>query len=214
MRITIFGASGGIGQMLTEQALEHGHIVTSYVRRPESFKKKHPNLTIVVGELTNQTQIEMAIRNSDVIISTLGPALDTSRKLKGTPIADGHEKIISAMKKLNKERLITLATPTVSAKEDRKSIITLVPNIMAKLLLPNAYQEMKKLEHLIKESALKWTVVRMINPNIKYTGQKVAYSLGDVPGKMKVSRENVAHFMYQVSIEGSFIQKMPIVFNE
>lgn len=103
MNITIFGATGAIGQLLTQFALENGDFVTVYVRNPEKIKQKHSNLRIVTGELTNTSAIETAVSEADVVISTLGPGIDLSRKQKGTPIADGHNRIVKAMKKFTKK---------------------------------------------------------------------------------------------------------------
>ena len=55
------------------------------------------------GELTNNSAIETAVSEADVVISTLGPGIDLSRKRKGTPIADGHNRIVKAMKKFTKK---------------------------------------------------------------------------------------------------------------
>lgn len=54
------------------------------------------------------------------LFSTLGPALSMRRKVKDLPIARAHEAIMRAMEKLGKRRFITLATPTVRAKEDKE----------------------------------------------------------------------------------------------
>ncbi len=214
MNITIFGANGAIGKLVTDHALKNGDTVTAYVRRPESMGTSHNNLIIMVGNLANQSLIEKAIENADVVISTLGPALDMSRKLKGSPIADGHEKIITAMEKLGKKRFITLATPSIHSEDDRKQFWTVVPGIIAKILFPNGYREMIKIGQLLKKSSLDWTVVRIINPNAKHTNNEYGISLGDRPVKMAVSRENVGAFMYRVASENLYIKKMPIVFNK
>lgn len=214
MNITIFGASGAIGQILAKHAIDNGDTVTAYVRRSDSLSFSHENFNTIVGQLTDQPEVERAIANADVVISTLGPALDTSRKLKGTPIADGHEVIKRAMEKLNVNRFITLATPSIHSEQDRKNISTVVPGIMAKLLFPNAYHDMKKIEHLIKSSSLNWTVVRIINPNAKHKNNEYQVSLGDQPAKMPVSRENVARFMYSVAAQNLYVGQMPIVFNK
>jgi putative NADH-flavin reductase len=214
MNITVFGASGAIGQLVTQLALDHGDFVTAYVRNPKKISLKHPNLSLVQGELSNTSTIEKAIAESDVVISTLGPASDMSRKLKGTPIADGHELIIKAMNKLNKKRFITLATPALQSDDDKKNMSTILPGVLAKVLLPNGYAEMEKLEGMIKESNLDWTVVRIINPNVKYTGQSYDYSFGDKPAKLGVSRENVAKFMYSAVRDNQLIRKMPIIYNK
>ncbi|WP_339830582.1 NAD(P)H-binding protein [Paenibacillus sp. FSL R7-0272] len=214
MNITVFGASGAIGQLVTQLALDHGDFVTAYVRNPQKISLKHPNLSLVQGDLSNTSTIEKAVAESDVVISTLGPASDMSRKLKGTPIADGHERIIKAMKKLNKKRLITLATPALQSDDDKKNMSTILPGVLAKVFLPNGYAEMKKLEGMIKESKLNWTVVRIINPNVKYKGQSHDYSFGDKPAKLGVSRENVAKFMYSAARDNALIRKMPIIYNK
>ncbi|MCP1184631.1 NAD(P)H-binding protein [Paenibacillus sp. 1781tsa1] len=214
MNITIFGASGTIGQLVTQLALDYGDFVTAYVRTPKKMSLKHPNLSLVQGELSNTSTIEKAIAESDVVISTLGPASDMSRKLKGTPIADGHELMIRAMKKLNKKRFITLATPALQSDDDKKNMSTILPGILAKVLLPNGYAEMKKMEGMIKESNLDWTVVRIINPNVKYKGQSYDYSFGDKSAKLSVSRENVAEFIYSATRDNHLIRKMPIIYNK
>lgn len=214
MNITVFGATGAIGQLVTQLALDHGDFVKAYVRTPKKISLKHPNLSLVQGELSNSSTIEKAVAESDVVISTLGPASDMSRKLKGTPIADGHELIIKAMKKHNKKRFITLATPALQSDDDKKNMSTILPGVLAKILLPNGYAEMKKMEGIIKQSYLDWTVVRIINPNVKYTGQSYDYSFGDQSAKISVSRENVAKFMYSAARDTQLIRKMPIIYNK
>ncbi|MEK3761273.1 NAD(P)H-binding protein [Paenibacillus sp. FSL P4-0338] len=214
MNITIFGASGAIGQLVTRLALDHGDFVKAYVRNSHKISLKHPNLSFVQGELSNATTIEQAVAKSDVVISTLGPASDMSRKLKGTPIADGHELMIRAMKKHNKTRLITLATPALQSDDDKKNMSTILPGVMAKVFLPNGYAEMKKMEGIIKQSNLDWTVVRIINPNVKHKGQSYDYSFGDQSAKLSVSRENVANIMYAATRDNHMIRKMPIVYNK
>jgi len=213
MNITIFGASGAIGHLLMEIALDNGDLVTAYVRNTKKIKINHSNLLLVRGELSDTPAIETAVAEADVVISTMGPPNDISRKLKGTPIADGHDRIIKAMKKFNKRRFITLATPALQSKDDKKNLSTVLPGILAKLFLPNGYAEMKKMERIIKQSNLDWTVVRIINPNIKHNGQLYGYSIGNQSAKLSVSRENVAKFIYSTIGQGTLIRKMPIVYN-
>ncbi len=213
MNITIFGANGAIGRIVTGHALDHGDTVTAYVRSANGLDRSRANFIIMVGDLSNRLLIEKAIENADVVISALGPALDTSRK-KGTPIADGHAVIIHAMERLDKKRFITLATPTVRSDEDRIRISTVLPPIIARVLFPNPYREMKIIEEIVKKSSLEWTVVRMIKPGKKQKDGGYGISLGDMPAKMGVSRENVGAFMYRVASENSYIRKMPIIFNK
>lgn len=214
MNITLFGASGAIGQLVIQLAIQNGDRVTAYVRRKDSISTSHKRLKIIEGELSNKSKMEEAIEDADVVISTLGPALNTSRKVKSLPIASGHKMIIRIMEKMNKKRLITLGTPTIRAKEDKKQLLTVLPGIMAKILFPTGYQEMKEIEQLVKQSTLDWTVVRIINPNLKHSGKDYNISLGDTKGKMGVSRDNIAQCMYDIAKNNTYQKQMPIVFNK
>lgn len=131
----------------------------------------------------------------------------------GPPIAEAHKAIISVMEECGLKRLITLGTPSISAKEDVKQLVTVLPSIMPKLFFPTAYAEMKAIEKLLKNSKLDWTVIRIIDPNAKTNGNGYSVTFGDTKGKMSVSRYNVAKCMLEATMKDEWIYKMPIVFN-
>jgi uncharacterized protein YbjT (DUF2867 family) len=49
MKLTVFGATGGVGREVLTQALDAGHHVTAYVRNPAKLSLTHPNRTVVTG---------------------------------------------------------------------------------------------------------------------------------------------------------------------
>ena len=51
MKITVFGANGGIGSKVVEQGLGAGHQVTAVVRRTASITIQHPQLKVVQGDV-------------------------------------------------------------------------------------------------------------------------------------------------------------------
>lgn len=214
MNITIFGANGRIGRIVTRYALGHGDTVTAYVRDKDGMDRKHPHLKVIIGELWNRDLVEQAISGADVVISTLGPDMELKRTRKGTPIADGHEVIIAAMKKYGKKRLVTLGTPTIQAKEDRRNITTLLPGPLAKVLYPGAHQDMRRVGQVITQSDLDWTVVRIIHLTNRHSGRTYGISLGERPAGISVSRENVALFIYETARKNQFIRRMPIVYDK
>ncbi|RTR28378.1 NAD-dependent epimerase/dehydratase family protein [Robertmurraya yapensis] len=213
MKITIFGANGQIGQLVIKEALEAGYDVTAYTRRPNALNIEHEKLQIVVGALTDRERLKDAILGRDAVLSALGPALSMKRQVVDLPITEAHKAIISVMEECGLKRLITLGTPSISAKEDVKQFITVFPNIMPKLFSPTPYAEMKGIETLIKNSKMDWTVVRIINPNVRTNGNGYSVSFGDTKGKMGVSRYNAAKCMLETVKKDEWIHKMPIVFN-
>ena len=112
------------------------------------------------------------------------------------------------------KRFITLATPAVKSNDDKKQIATVIPALMPKLFFPPGYYEMKGIEQLVNASKVDWTVVRIINPNVKTDGNGYTVSLGDTKAKMNVSRKNIAQSMYDAILKNEWIGKMPIVFNK
>jgi len=49
MRLTVFGATGGVGREVVAQALDRGDQVTAYVRNPAKLDLTHPQLTVIAG---------------------------------------------------------------------------------------------------------------------------------------------------------------------
>jgi Putative NADH-flavin reductase len=75
MKLTTFGATGGSGRQLTEQALAERYVVTAFVRHPTKLTIPHEHLTIVKGELDDIGNIERAVDSADVVTSLFGPKL-------------------------------------------------------------------------------------------------------------------------------------------
>lgn len=72
MKLLIFGATGGTGQALVEQALEQGHTVTAFARDPAKVRTTHKNLSVVKGDILNYESVEAAINGQDAVLSALG----------------------------------------------------------------------------------------------------------------------------------------------
>lgn len=68
MKLAIFGATGGTGRLLVEQALAEGNHVVAYVRNPSKLNTKHEYLVIMQGELSKRKKIESALNGADAAI--------------------------------------------------------------------------------------------------------------------------------------------------
>ena len=72
MNLLIFGATGGTGRALVEQALQQGHTVTAFARNPSKVRTTHPNLRVVKGDIASYESVESALRGQDAALSALG----------------------------------------------------------------------------------------------------------------------------------------------
>src|SRR3954470_15549266 len=65
MRITVFGATGGVGGHVVRQALDAGHQVTAVVRDVTRLRLEHPALTVAT--------MADALEPCDAVLSGIGP---------------------------------------------------------------------------------------------------------------------------------------------
>jgi len=198
-RIAIFGATGGTGKQLVQQALEQGHEVTAFARTPEKLEITNKNLTVHKGDVLNLEEVKAAVKNQDLVMCALGmPASDKSTLRK-----DGTKNIISAMEKQGVDRLIC---QTSLGFGDSKEVLPWhMKYLIVPFILKNAFKDHELQEAEIEKSDLNWTIVRPGNmTNGKKTGN---YKFGFKPNekiKLKVSRADVADFMLKQINESQF----------
>jgi len=75
VKLLVFGATGGTGRALVEQALAQGHAVTAFARDPAKVRVAHQNLTIARGNMLDSSSVEAAVQGHDAVLSALGTRL-------------------------------------------------------------------------------------------------------------------------------------------
>jgi hypothetical protein len=65
MKIALFGATGAVGGYFLNKALAAGHEVTALVRSPEKLVAQ-PNLRAVKGDVTDTSDVQSVINQTDV----------------------------------------------------------------------------------------------------------------------------------------------------
>jgi len=209
MKLTIFGASGGIGRILVQKALDEGHEVTAYVRKADGFSISDPSLHIIQGELSESKKLNKAVSEADAVVSTLGPPLKFS--YPGMPIAEGHKHIVQAMETNKVKRFVTIATPSIKFEKDKRSLTTVLPRIMARIIFPKPYKEIITLGEIVTHSSLDWTIVRFIAPNDTAETRKIKVTFGREKINMSISRSDIAGFILQELKNNEYIHSMPII---
>ena len=105
MKITIIGASGGIGSYIRDEALARGHQVTAVVRHPEKITTKNPLLTVVKADILRD-KVDELVRGCDAVISAYNPGWDNpdiyNEQIKGA------RAIFNWVKKSGVKRLLVV----------------------------------------------------------------------------------------------------------
>ncbi|MCW2890208.1 MAG: hypothetical protein QOE54_7060 [Streptosporangiaceae bacterium] len=164
MRLTIFGATGGIGTLLVRQSLEAGHQVTAVVRGdPEVIataltRRAHEGLTIVRADVMDPMAIEPILAGQDAVLSAIG---SRDGRAPTTVSADSVFSITTAMDKAGVRRLVTISAAGAFTEEADGPLVRLVAKpLMQRVLLRHSFADLRAAEELIRDSGLDWTIMR------------------------------------------------------
>jgi putative NADH-flavin reductase len=160
MRITVFGANGPTGRLLTGQALAAGHHVTAVTRQPGSFPLRHERLVVAGADVLDPVAVDTVVAERDAVLSALGvPA----GKEPITTYSRGTANIITAMQEHGVRRLAVVSSSAVDPHPYsdagfvfNRVILPYVTRVLGKTL----YDDMRRMETLIRASGLDWTIVR------------------------------------------------------
>jgi putative NADH-flavin reductase len=205
MNLVIFGATGGIGRQVLEQAIIAGHDVTAVVRDPKKLSSMKGGGVVSADLATvSPDALAAAIRGADAVISGLGPrsATDTGIASSGT------RAIIQAMRTADVRRIVTVSAAPVSTvpspgrprppKHDPgdQFLMRYLLSPIIKAVFRQPYADLAIMEDVLRESELDWTVVRP--PRLSDTALTGKYrtAIGqNLASGMIISRADVAHLM-------------------
>ncbi|MBY0539381.1 SDR family oxidoreductase [Patescibacteria group bacterium] len=210
MKVTVFGATGHVGNLFVEEALKAGHEIVAYVRNPKKMRIQNPKVSLVVGDLENAEKVEEAIKGSDAVVSVVGPLGRQDTLI----FAPAYELIISSMKKNGVKRLIALGTPSVPDAHDRFNLIFWALTFGVGLIIHHGYTDMKTLGQDIRESGLEWTIVRVpLLTNRPKKGKVSVGYFGNGVTWFRLTRADFADFLVKQLTDKTYVGKAPAISN-
>ncbi|MFI6833871.1 NAD(P)-dependent oxidoreductase [Kribbella sp. NPDC050241] len=197
MRITVFGATGGIGGHVVRQALDAGHKVTAVVRQSSPFELEHSSLEVVrVPGLDEAGPLRDAVDGSEAVISGVGPR---GRK-SGAVASSSTRSMLAAMAAAQVRRFVAVsAAPLGPMPPDESFLNRRVVHPMINAFAADVYADLRVMEADIMSSGTDWTLVRPPKLNNKpLTGTYRTVVGGSVTRGYFISRADVAHLMLAV----------------
>jgi putative NADH-flavin reductase len=189
MKITLFGATGGTGRQVIQQACGAGHEVTAVVRNPARLTQSYPGLLVRHADVMDPASISSAIRGRHAVVSVLG-----SREVRAptTVRSDAVTSIIQAMHVEGVRRLIVVTAGGIITDGDGPLTRLLLKPILGRLL-QHPFADMRRTEELVRASRLEWTIVRppMLTDG-PGTGSYRSAINRNVRGGIRISRADLA----------------------
>jgi putative NADH-flavin reductase len=206
MRIVIFGANGATGRLLTEQALAADHHVVAVTRRPTDFPIRHRQLHVVETDVRDPQAVDGAVDGADVVLSTLG--VPYTRK-PITIYSESTGTIAAAMSRHGVKRLVVVSSSATEQQYHADGGFLLnrvLQPLITATIGKTTYQDMRRMEQLLRNSDLEWTIMR---PSGLFDAPTVSrYELHEdqAPG-IFTSRVDLAASMLEQATETEYVRK-------
>jgi putative NADH-flavin reductase len=191
-KIIVFGASGGTGKLVVEQALLAGYQVTVVVRSPDAFTINHENLEIIKGDVFQPATFENAIKEKNAVVSCLG----IQKRKPATVYSEGVGNIIKAMQKENVNRIICISAGAVIVPPKSSFILKFITKNILQRLFRYTYADMLLMEKILGETSLNWTIIRPPRlMDTKHTGKYRTTVNEHLSDPSKISRADLADYI-------------------
>jgi len=154
MKITVIGASAGIGLETVKRALERNHEVTT-LSRSTSEIPENPLLRSIIGDALHKNDLARAINGADAVIVTLG----TRKNMKQTTLFSDFAKLLVEIQKDAKSKATYLIVTGFGTGESANYVGWFV-KLFLKYFLKDVYADKAIMEEVISKSDLRWLIVR------------------------------------------------------
>ena len=205
MILTVFGATGKVGNRIVRMALAQGHTVRAFGRNVENLideDLQNDKFEAIKGYVFDETQVFYAVNGSDAVLSALGgdfKNIDKTRSL-------GIKNVVAQMEKAGVKRILAVGGAG-TLNDDEYEFRLYRPDY------PEVFKAVSA-EHLeayqyLNASKLKWTFV--CPPDIKdedATGKYIiSVNYKPEPYINNISAGDIADFMLREVANGDYLNK-------
>src|SRR5690606_35915295 len=147
MKLLVVGSTGRTGRLVVQQALERGHEVTAFTRRPEAVEVSHPRLRVARGDGLVLGDL-LRVAGHDAVISIVA-----APDLKRTTVAEQVTRnLVRAMTNSGVRRLVVTSSHALVATRPKLAVAVI------RLLLRHAYADARRMEAVLRNSRLDWRI--------------------------------------------------------
>ncbi|MET7397602.1 NAD(P)H-binding protein [Dactylosporangium sp. NPDC005572] len=199
MKLTVFGATGGIGRQLITQGLAAGHEITAVARRDPGDL----GCEVVVAELGDHDAIAGAVAGRDAVLSALGPRGTGPSTVQ----ADGARAEVAAMLATGVRRIVSVDAAGRVADAGDSLLMRAVAKPLVQWVLRHGFADLAEAERVLRGSGLDWTLVAP--PRLTDGGHRPYRTVVDrnVRSGRTLSRADVAHAMLRVAGDPATIHR-------
>jgi putative NADH-flavin reductase len=193
VRLTVLGATGGVGRHIVRHALADGHEVTAVVRDPARLPIRHPNLSVARADPLDAESLRPAVEGANAVLSGIGPAaLHDPAK----PASTSARAAVEAMSATGVKRIVVVsAGPLNRANRSGPLVVQRVLTPVLWRVFRDVYTDLELMERVLRDSELDWTSVRPPRLRDRSDQGWYRYWIEDGPEGMVIDRADLARAM-------------------
>ena len=202
MKITVIGASAGIGLQCTRLALEEGHEVATLSRRIVPLPD-HVKLRRVQGSATSLNDVRAAVDGAEAIVVTLG----VKSPLATTLFSDSARILRRVVEEMGSSPILIVLTGFGTGES--WSYNSLPMRMLFTLLLKKVYADKSEQERVITSGYPRWEIVRpgRLTNGAMTSRYRVLDHLVEGMRVSAIARSDVAHFMLAQAEHPTYLGK-------
>ncbi len=201
MKVTIFGATGMVGQYLINETIAKLHTARAFGRNVfETLSTERTYLELAKGYLFSLDDVKDALKGVDAVLSAIGGGMDGTDRARSL----GMKRIVEAMEKKGPKRIIAIGGRGI-LNADEKKMIYEEPGFPSHLRPVTL--EHKQAYEMLAASSLDWTIV--CPPTIIDAKATEAYATNcnyPAEGIQQISAGDLAHFMVKELSENNYLK--------
>lgn len=202
--IAVLGANGKSGQAFVKAALENGYKVRAGIYRNNTLTDSE-YLEVIRCDATNIEDVARLINGCTYVVSLIGHTSSSDAHVQ----TNSMKTIVEAMANRGISRIVSLTGTGVRQSGDTPSLIDSGMNLAISLIDRPRIEDGISHAEVLKESALEWSIVRVLKLTNANAGQFSLTSSG--PAKNFVPRAEVAKAILDILDHHSWVRQMPII---
>jgi putative NADH-flavin reductase len=206
VRILLLGATGRIGSLCLDAALEAGHEVVVMVRQPDRIAADD-RVELIAGDARDAGAASRAAEGVHAVIAAMGPRSNTDAE--EAALEQGMRTIVAACREQGIARVVTLSGAGVTVPGDTKPLADRMMSKLVGRFAKHVLGAKQREFEVLAASGLDWTALR---PPLVTDGSATGYRL-DLrlsPGA-RVRRVDVAQALVDQLEDRTYLGMAPFV---
>ena len=209
MKLVIFGANGQTGRLATAIALDAGHDVVAVTRRPREFPLTGERLRVAEADVRDEGAVRPLGADADAVLSALGVTF--TREPVDT-YSVGTDNIVAGMRAAGSRRLVVVSSSAAFPMHRQRVPLSLrlIEPILTRTIGKTVYDDIRRMETIVRDSGLDWTVVRP--SGLFDLPAPTDYVSGDVdPVGAFTARVDLADYLVAVAADATTVGRAVVV---